>query len=81
MYLLYRWHNCTAADLPLKVPITVTPTVSVNDALHLLNEEFFDQVPVVDDKGFACDVDVLILTCNEVILYFSSIVKLCVSTV
>lgn len=44
------WHQPVSA-LKLKAPLTVNPTVSIQDALRLLSREGFDQVPVVDETG------------------------------
>ncbi|XP_076457602.1 cystathionine beta-synthase-like isoform X2 [Babylonia areolata] len=45
------WYNLQVNALKLHVPLTVTPTVTLQEALDLLNREGFDQVPVVDEAG------------------------------
>ena len=37
--------------LKLNSPVTVSPQVTIQDALRLLSREGFDQAPVVDDTG------------------------------
>ncbi|XP_025102106.1 cystathionine beta-synthase-like [Pomacea canaliculata] len=46
-----RWWNLKVSSLALHVPLTVTPTVTLQETLDLLNKEGFDQVPVVDEAG------------------------------
>lgn len=45
------WWNLKVSALELQAPLTVTPTVTLQDSLDLLNKEGFDQVPVVDESG------------------------------
>ena len=37
--------------LNLHSPLTVTPNVTIEETLEILNAEGFDQVPVVDEQG------------------------------
>ncbi|XP_021364962.1 cystathionine beta-synthase-like isoform X1 [Mizuhopecten yessoensis] len=46
-----RWWDMNVSALALRAPLTVTPTVTIQDTLDLLNKEGFDQVPVVSDTG------------------------------
>ncbi|PVD26933.1 hypothetical protein C0Q70_12081 [Pomacea canaliculata] len=46
-----KWWNLKVSSLALHVPLTVTPTVTLQETLDLLNKEGFDQVPVVDEAG------------------------------
>ncbi|KAJ8316034.1 hypothetical protein KUTeg_006048, partial [Tegillarca granosa] len=46
-----RWWNLNVSALELRAPLTVTPTVTIQETLDLLNKEGFDQVPVVNDAG------------------------------
>ena len=39
------------SSLKLNSPVTVSPSVTVQDALKLLSREGFDQAPVVDESG------------------------------
>ncbi|XP_033757822.1 cystathionine beta-synthase-like isoform X2 [Pecten maximus] len=45
------WWDMNVSALDLRAPLTVTPTVTIQDTLDLLNREGFDQVPVVSDSG------------------------------
>ncbi|KAL8566544.1 hypothetical protein ACOMHN_009758 [Nucella lapillus] len=45
------WYNLCVSSLKLHVPLTVTPFVTLQETLDLLNKEGFDQVPVVDETG------------------------------
>jgi hypothetical protein len=47
----FRWWNLPVSSLDLRAPLTVTPTVTIQEALDLLNKEGFDQVPVVNEAG------------------------------
>ncbi|KAJ8313138.1 hypothetical protein KUTeg_009314 [Tegillarca granosa] len=46
-----KWWNLNVSALELRAPLTVTPTVTIQETLDLLNKEGFDQVPVVNDAG------------------------------
>lgn len=46
-----RWCDMNVSALDLRAPLTVTPSVTIQDTLDLLNREGFDQVPVVTDPG------------------------------
>ncbi|CAG5131777.1 unnamed protein product, partial [Candidula unifasciata] len=45
------WWRLSVSALNLLAPLTVMPTVTIQDTLELLNKEGFDQVPVVDETG------------------------------
>ncbi|ESO88456.1 hypothetical protein LOTGIDRAFT_219173 [Lottia gigantea] len=45
------WWNLKVSALSLRAPLTVTPTVTVQETLDILNKEGFDQVPIMDDNG------------------------------
>ncbi|XP_059141016.1 cystathionine beta-synthase-like isoform X3 [Physella acuta] len=45
------WSNLKVSSLKLLAPLTVMPTVTIQETLDLLNKEGFDQVPVVDESG------------------------------
>lgn len=45
------WGNHTVADLKLKVPYTIGPKVTCSEAVKILTQEGFDQLPVVDEGG------------------------------
>lgn len=46
-----RWWSLNVSALNLLAPLTVMPSVTIQDTLDLLNKEGFDQVPVVDETG------------------------------
>lgn len=46
-----RWCNLNVSALKLQSPLTVTPNVTIQETLELLNREGFDQVPVVNMDG------------------------------
>ncbi|KAH7986931.1 hypothetical protein HPB52_024619 [Rhipicephalus sanguineus] len=45
------WWNQTVRSLRLRIPLTVTPSVSCQDAVELMSAEGIDQVPVVEEAG------------------------------
>ncbi|XP_048254534.1 cystathionine beta-synthase-like isoform X3 [Haliotis rufescens] len=45
------WWSLKVNSLNLQAPLTVTPSVTIQETLELLNREGFDQVPVVDEAG------------------------------
>ncbi|XP_064651397.1 cystathionine beta-synthase-like [Lineus longissimus] len=45
------WWDLKVGSLELSTPVTVSPSVSIQDTLNLLSQEGYDQVPVVDDLG------------------------------
>lgn len=45
------WSKKTVSDLHLNVPCTISPTMTCDEAVHLLEKQGFDQLPVVDDQG------------------------------
>jgi len=45
------WWNLNVSALKLLAPLTVTSSVTVQETLDLLNQEGFDQVPIVDEVG------------------------------
>ena len=55
------WFNLRVSSLELRAPLTVHPRVTIQEALNLLNREAFDQVPVVDDHGYALQLLLLVV--------------------
>jgi len=45
------WSNNTVAELKLATPYTITPNVTVQQAIDILRNEGFDQLPVVSDDS------------------------------
>lgn len=48
---MFRWWSLPVSALNLAVPLTVSPDMTINEVLELLNKEGYDQVPVIDDSG------------------------------
>lgn len=46
-----KWWSLPVSALNLAVPLTVSPDMTINEVLELLNKEGYDQVPVIDDTG------------------------------
>jgi len=45
------WYNRTVCELPLNSPCTIHLSCLITDAINILHEEGFDQLPVVNDEG------------------------------
>eukprot|EP01099_Mayorella_cantabrigiensis_P000003 TRINITY_DN1000_c0_g1_i1.p1 TRINITY_DN1000_c0_g1~~TRINITY_DN1000_c0_g1_i1.p1 ORF type:complete len:531 (-),score=145.57 TRINITY_DN1000_c0_g1_i1:156-1718(-) len=45
------WEKKTIADLPLPTPCTITPGISCGDAVDILKQHGYDQLPVVATSG------------------------------
>lgn len=45
------WSNKTIADLGVRQPVTITPAVTCRDAVVILRDNGFGQLPVVDDQN------------------------------
>jgi len=45
------WHKKTVSDLKLKTPSTISPNVTCNEAVQILEQCGYDQLPVVDESG------------------------------
>jgi len=45
------WGNKTVSELPLQTPFTITENVSCKDAVKILNEQGFDNLPVVKEDN------------------------------
>jgi len=45
------WYNRPVSDLPLNTPSTVLPSCLITDAIAILHDENFDQLPVIDEEG------------------------------
>ncbi|WAR06099.1 CBS-like protein [Mya arenaria] len=45
------WSKLNVSSLRLQSPLTVMPNVTIGETLEILNQEGFDQVPVVDKDG------------------------------
>jgi cystathionine beta-synthase len=47
------WYDLPVSRLALRAPVTVGLKVRCQDAIDIMNRESFDQLPVIDDSGFA----------------------------
>lgn len=45
------WHNEKVSSLQLSAPLSVLPHLSVEQAITIMNEEGYDQLPVIDETG------------------------------
>jgi len=45
------WHDVKVSSLQLAAPLSILPTLSVEQAIAIMNEEGYDQLPVIDDTG------------------------------
>jgi len=52
----YWWWNTTVSYLKLQAPLTVLPEVKVQDAIDIMKRKGFDQMPVVDRRGFVFQI-------------------------
>ena len=49
--LKYRWHDEKVSSLELAAPLSILPDLSVEQAINIMNEEGYDQLPVIDEMG------------------------------
>jgi len=45
------WWNLKISQLSLQAPVTISPSVSVQDATDVMDKEAFDQLPVINEDG------------------------------
>merc|ERR1712066_325709 len=45
------WHDEKVSSLQLSAPLSVLPHLSVEQAITIMNEEGYDQLPVIDETG------------------------------
>jgi len=45
------WMNSVVGSMALPTPHTISPSMTCSEAIKVMKEEGFDQLPVVDDKG------------------------------
>lgn len=48
---LHWWWNHKVSNLQLATPLTITPKVTCQEAIQIMNREGYDQLPVVDESG------------------------------
>eukprot|EP00094_Tigriopus_californicus_P003248 TCALIF_03124-PA protein Name:"Similar to CBS Cystathionine beta-synthase (Macaca fascicularis)" AED:0.10 eAED:0.10 QI:0/0/0/1/1/1/8/0/574 len=53
------WSNLKVSSLELSAPLSIRPTLKVEDTIKIMNKEGYDQLPVIDDKGKICGVATL----------------------
>lgn len=46
-----RWSDLKVSSLELSAPLSIRPTLKVEDTIKIMNKEGYDQLPVIDDKG------------------------------
>jgi len=46
------WWNEKVSRLNLNTPLTVSPTITCQEAIEIMNRETYDQMPVVNDGGY-----------------------------
>ncbi|GLV46443.1 Cystathionine beta-synthase [Carabus blaptoides fortunei] len=45
------WWNMKVSSLKLQAPLTVQPTITCQEAIDVMKQEGYDQIPVVDENG------------------------------
>merc|ERR1712020_574411 len=45
------WHDEKVSSLQLAAPLSILPHLSVEQAITIMNEEGYDQLPVIDEMG------------------------------
>jgi len=45
------WWNESVNQLKLRTPLTVSPTLTCQEAVKIMNNEGYDQIPVIDSDG------------------------------
>ena len=51
LMFLFRWCDEKVSSLELSAPLTITPTLTVEQTIEIMNKEGYDQLPVVDSTG------------------------------
>ena len=49
--IFFRWHDEKVSSLQLAAPLSILPHLSVEQAITIMNEEGYDQLPVIDEMG------------------------------
>ena len=47
-----RWYDEKVSSLELAAPLTISPELSVEQTLTIMNNEGFDQLPVINADGY-----------------------------
>ena len=50
-YLKNRWYDEKVSSLELSAPLSIMPDLSVDHTIKIMNQEGFDQLPVIDELG------------------------------
>lgn len=45
------WWNLKISQLSLQAPVTIAPSVTVQEATDIMDKEAFDQLPVIAENG------------------------------
>ena len=46
-----RWYDEKVSSLELSAPLSIMPELSVDQTIKIMNNEGFDQLPVIDELG------------------------------
>ena len=73
--IFFRWHDEKVSSLQLAAPLSILPHLSVEQAITIMNEEGYDQLPVIDEMGWVERKTILIsIALSYIILLKSKIV-------
>ncbi|XP_040568726.1 cystathionine beta-synthase [Lepeophtheirus salmonis] len=53
------WHNEKVSSLEITTPLSILPSLSVEQTLSIMNREGYDQIPVIDETGIISGVATL----------------------
>nr|ABU41040.1 cystathionine-beta-synthase [Lepeophtheirus salmonis] len=53
------WHNEKVSSLDITTPLSILPSLSVEQTLSIMNREGYDQIPVIDETGIISGVATL----------------------
>ena len=47
-----RWYDEKVSSMDLSAPLSITPTLTVDQTLEIMDKEGYDQLPVIDETGY-----------------------------
>lgn len=50
------WYDEKVSSLELSAPLSIGPSLNVEETIQIMNKEGYDQLPVIDDGGVICGV-------------------------
>merc|ERR1719270_815472 len=50
------WYDEKVSSMDLSAPLSITPTLTVDQTLEIMDKEGYDQLPVIDETGTVCGV-------------------------